>query len=458
MKRLWGLKNLLFDAVEETTLLVERTHQSVAQKPMRYLRHVEPLAAPAEVVIATQSVIATGVYATIRAVNRGLCQLTDVGYEAARGAKPLADASAPEIDLPPTPLRSDAMGTPSWSADFAESALNGFVGDYLVERGNHLDLGMALRHEGRVLEASREALADAYPDATGKIAVFVHGLSCTEWSWTYLAHEYYGDPTVTVGSQLRRDLGITPLFVRYNTGRHVSDNGQRLSTLVEEIVGAWPTPVEEITLLGHSMGGLVVRSAAHYGDRLGASWTQKLRNVFCIGSPHLGAPLEKATNVLTSLLRVFDTPGTRVPAAILDARSVGIKDLRFGYTIEEEWKDRDPDTLLEDNRHDIPFVGHAGYFFVAGCITRDANHPAGRILGDMLVRLPSAAGHDEHRAKHLPFTIGRVFPRMNHFHLANHPDVYAQIRAWCEIGGGSPEPLLLAAEAAASELLGPAEG
>ena len=84
--------------------------------------------------------------------------------------------------------------------------------------------------------------------------------------------------------------------VRYNTGLHVSENGRGLARLLDEMVEEWPCQLEELVLIGHSMGGLVARSACHYG----ASWTDRVRHVFCLGSPHLGADLEKGANVLGS--------------------------------------------------------------------------------------------------------------------------------------------------------------
>jgi hypothetical protein len=176
------------------------------------------------------------------------------------------------------------------------------------------------------------------------------------------------------------------------------------------------------------MGGLVARSAAHYGAEHGAAWVNRLSHLFCIGSPHFGAPLEKASNVLASVLSFFDTAGTRVPAKILNARSSGIKDLRFGYLVDDDWKGRDPDAFLDDNRHDVPFVPSATYCFIASTLTRDPNHPVSVLLGDVLVRLPSAAGWHEEPSRRIPFHLGRIVGGVHHLELMNHPEVYDVIR------------------------------
>jgi pimeloyl-ACP methyl ester carboxylesterase len=194
------------------------------------------------------------------------------------------------------------------------------------------------------------------------------------------------------------------------------------------VLSAYPVPVEEITLVGHSMGGLVVRSAAHYAREHDEPWVAHLRHVACIGSPHLGAPLEKAVNVLTNILRKVDAAGAHVPAELLDSRSAGVKDLRYGYTIDEEWEGKDPDEVFADARRNVPLVDGVGYYFLAATIARDPEHPLGQLLGDLMVRLPSASGEAPEHARRIHFSGGTVFPGMNHIHIANHPEVYEALR------------------------------
>lgn len=423
LKHLIGLRHLVHDLVEKTTTLVQEQHFAVVNKPTRVLDAVAPpLGDVARVVEQAQRVTASVVYDAIRATNAGVRILGDVGLDAANSGNDADDLA--------TPLRSTALGSRSWWIDHAQGAINGIMGDFLHDRDNELHIDMGLRVHGRSVAADPSAMATALPDATERIVVFVHGLMCTEWSWSFQADKLNGDPDVNFGTLLARDLGFTPLYVRYNTGRHISENGRSLSELLEAIFTAYPLPIEQIVIVGHSMGGLVSRSAAHYGHESTASWTKRLTHVYCIGSPNLGAPLEKTGNVLASVLGYFDTPGTQVPAALLKARSAGIKDLRYGYVIDDDWKDRDPDALLEDNRHDVPFVDFVLYCFVAGTLTRDPAHPATQLFGDILVRIPSAAGRAPDAARRIPFHVGGVVSGAHHVALANHPDVYAQIRRW----------------------------
>lgn len=420
VRRLFGLRRLVHHAIEKTTDLVEETQEREAARWVRPLTRLPEIGGTVERVDSVRRAGTSLVYASIRATNRGVRALGDAGERLAR-------TTARGTTEAPTPLDSSAQGSAAWWADHVEGTLNGFVGDALHEDENPLALPMTLRHDGVVVPVEPAAIEATYGRGE-RLVVFVHGLSCTEWSWAFRAEELHGDPKTTFGTLLARDLGLTPLWVRYNTGRHVSDNGKELSALLDALVRAWPVPVESIALVGHSMGGLVSRSAVHVGRD--AAWASKLRHVVAIGSPHLGAPLEKAGNVLSAVLRAFDTAGTQVPARVLDARSAGIKDLRFGYTIEDEWKDRDPDALLADHRKDVPFVDGVRYAFVATTLTKDPSHPVGRLLGDMLVREVSARGEASAPARRLPFHVGHVQGGIDHLTVQNHPDVYAKLREW----------------------------
>jgi pimeloyl-ACP methyl ester carboxylesterase len=196
--------------------------------------------------------------------------------------------------------------------------------------------------------------------------------------------------------------------------------------------------VDELALIGHSMGGLVARSACHYGERDGGVWTERVRHVFCLGSPHLGAPLEKAANVLGWTLA--GVPETRPFAKVVNGRSVGIKDLRFG-ACAEDWRECDLDEFLCDRCGEVPFLETATHYFVGATLSRGEREPLGHALGDLLVRFPSASGRGRRRT--IPFEVdnGRHLGGLNHFDLLNHPAVYARIHGWlaaaAPAGGGT---------------------
>jgi pimeloyl-ACP methyl ester carboxylesterase len=296
----------------------------------------------------------------------------------------------------------------------ALALLNGYAGDALAARGSELALDMTLRDRGADLDLGT---------VTGeRVAIFVHGLGETDAAWRMRATA----DQPGYGALLQRQLGYTPLQLRYNTGRHISDNGHELAALLERLHDAWPTPIDEIAFIGHSMGGLVARSACHYGHAEGHRWTQAVRHVVCLGSPHLGAPLEKGINALGWALA--NLPETRPLARAVNARSAGIKDLRFGACIEEDWCDCDPDELLTDRCQDVPCLPGATFYFIAATISRGERDPLGTVVGDLLVRVPSASGAG--RRRRVPFAEGRRLGGLTHFDLLNHPAVYDQIRAW----------------------------
>jgi pimeloyl-ACP methyl ester carboxylesterase len=287
----------------------------------------------------------------------------------------------------------------SRAGSLALGALNGAIGDVLERSGSELALTMTARRDA---------------PATGKLAVFVHGLCETDDAWSLFGnHPSYGD-------RLAEEQGYTPVYVRYNTGLHISDNGRHLSELMAELTAGWPVEVHEIAFIGHSMGGLVCRSAAHQGG----DWAEQLRHVFCLGTPHLGAPLEKAANAAGWAFGRL--PETRAFAKLVNGRSVGIKDLRFGSCVEADWCDCDPDEFLKDRCEDVPFLETATYYFVGATLSKSEN----ALLGDLLVRYPSASGSG--RRRRIPFEIdnGLHVRGATHFHLLNHPAVYEQLAAW----------------------------
>ncbi|NNK42815.1 MAG: alpha/beta hydrolase [Myxococcales bacterium] len=428
MYRFKGFVDLVCDAVEQTTNLVERTHRATAERSVRRFAPIEPLATPARAVNAVQQSIAHGVYETTRTVNRAARTALGSGFELIE-----AEGGVASDEMRPlaTPMNAEAVGSLSWVVDYAQSSINGLFGDWLSRKGSLLAPTMHLFHAGRPLPTTEEAFVATFEEPTNRLAVFVHGLGCTEWTWNIGATQYYGDPTVNFGSQLQRDCGYTPLYVRYNTGLRVAENGRSLSDLLTEVLSAYPVEVDEIALIGHSMGGLVSRSAAHYGALHGQPWVPKLRHVVSIATPHHGAPLEKAVNLTTGTLRRFETAATQVISELLGARSSGIKDLRYGYITDAEGT-KHPEAMLQDSKEARPLLLHVAYYFVAATISKDHEHPIGQVIGDMLVRLPSAKGHDREPARRIPFHSGHVLGGVSHLRLANHPEVYQALRAWVD--------------------------
>jgi pimeloyl-ACP methyl ester carboxylesterase len=255
----------------------------------------------------------------------------------------------------------------------------------------------------------------------------LHGLFETDDSWRRFPLRGPREGRRTYGERLQDELSFTPVALRYNTGLHISENGHELACLLEDLLEAWPVSVAEIVLVGHSMGGLVARSACHYGEEAGHRWTHTVRHVFCLGTPHLGADLERGLNALGAAFARL--PETRALGALINARSVGIKDLRYGACVEEDWRHCDPDEFLRDRCQEVPFLPDANYYFIAATLSQG---PLGSVMGDLLVRIPSASGRGNGRGRRIPFEVdnGYELSGLTHFDLLNHPAVYEQIRAW----------------------------
>ena len=305
-------------------------------------------------------------------------------------------------------------------------ALNGLIGDALERERNDLHQPMSVRAGGRPVPLDPSALAGAHPGAGRRVVVFLHGLMETEFSWRVGA----GADGETYATRLRRDLGCTPVAVRYNSGRHISENGLSLADLLSELVAQWPAEVESVALVGHSMGGLVARSACHQGGERGDDWVGLVRHVISLGTPHMGAPLAQGVHWMSAALGAV--PETRPFAGFLRRRSAGIRDLRQGSLVDADWRDCDPDALRTAACQEVPLLEGATHCFVAATVTRSGRDPVGRLLGDCLVLQPSASGRS--RTRRIPFDEehGAHVGGAHHLALLNHPRVYERMLRWLE--------------------------
>ena len=308
------------------------------------------------------------------------------------------------------------------------AAVSGLIGDQLADEYPTLAPQLRLRtHEGPLRRSPGNVIEDLAPAATGRIVIFLHGLCGNDWYWQLGAERSFGTAGTTFGSLLREERGWTPLYASYNTGLHISANGRALTALLEELAAGWPVGVERIALIGHSMGALVGRSAAQQGAEASHEWTRQLRDVVGLGGPHLGAPLERLANWGSH--RLGRLPETRPFATLLNRRSVGIKDLRYGAVIDEDWAGFDPDELLCDRCTPARLLPGVTYYAVAATLTRSPHRPL-PVVGDLLVEYSSATGTGPLRR--IAFEVEQTMHlgRRHHLHLLSDPIVYAQLRTW----------------------------
>ena len=311
----------------------------------------------------------------------------------------------------------------SRGVDTALAILNGLVGDHLARTGNGLALSMELVHAGKPLPVTREPLRAAHPNATDRVVLLVHGSMGTEANWSFPDGSDYG-------SMLARDLGFTPLYLRYNTGRAIADSGAELDALLQQLVSAYPVPLRELVPLCFSMGGLVLRAASHQASLQGHTWLKKVERAVYIGTPHRGSPVERAGRVVARTLRAIPDPYTQLLGQLGDLRSAGIRDLGDA-DLRHEDRARKAGLWLRDPAHPVPLLADMQHFLIAGSLSADPR--LAMLFGDAMVPVPSATADGCFDASQpLPPSHVHLIHGVAHPMLTHHPEVYAQLRRWLE--------------------------
>lgn len=378
--------DVLATGLRETTTSIEAVHRQIAR------RSFGATGRPATPVRVLHDAISAGVYASVRA---GLTV-------AARGGALAAAATEQRWSTPErTRLGAQVRG-----------AINGAWGDHLERAGSGVVVPMAIRLGGHDVPLERDALAAAFPDARGRVVVLVHGLCETEHAWK-------PDGDASYGRRLERDLPVSAVTLRYNTGLPVRENGGRLDALLDALLDAWPVRVDELVLVGHSMGGLVIRSACHQAADAQRPWLARVGHAVYLGSPHGGSAVEKGARLAVDALR--RVPELRPVAAAIDSRSAGVQDMWFGEFHDEH----------------VPLAPVIRHHAVAATLGATPGAPLSVLFGDLLVRHDSAMGRGARGREDLVFADGDVLhvPGAHHFHLLAHDVVYERLRAWLEPRG-----------------------
>ncbi|MCW3016885.1 MAG: PGAP1-like protein [Solirubrobacterales bacterium] len=397
-----AIGSLAADGIGGATARAHELHRAIAS---RVFGALGPETAPIQ---AAHEALSSAIYTGVRVAGGAGGRLAGVVVAATRPA----DAPA-LLDNP--------------GAGFAVGALNGILGDRLYERDSALALPMTVRVDGHDVPLTPDAIAAAHPDPTGRVAVFLHGLCETEASWKLGTAREDAPPLPTYAERLQEDLGLSPVLVRYNSGRRISDNGRELARLLHELVTHWPGEVRDLVLIGHSMGGLIIRSACHVAEGAERPWRRQLTHVVMLGTPHLGAPLEQQVNHATRIMRRI--PEAVPVAAVLDVRSAGIRDLRFGAITDSDWSGHEPDHF-SDPCGDVPLLTGVRHCTICATLTARHDAPVGRIFGDLLVTHSSATGAGRRRKIAFSAEDTVHIGGMNHFALLNHPRVYEQLHDW----------------------------
>ena len=397
MTDLRGSVQLATLAVDTVTRIVEGVHQSVW----------DLMGVPGGKAKGQTRGITGLVYQTIYTTNRVVGKGFDLALSGLEHLLPAAKEPSP--------------GTPQREAVLA--VLNGVMGDRLAASGSPFTTPMTLRYQGQVLDWARPT---TLPEASGRILLLVHGLCMNELQWD-VAHQ--GQP-VNHGEMLAATLGYSPVYLRYNSGRHISHNGRELAAQLETLLAHWPVPVESICVLAHSMGGLLIRSAVHYGQQSAMRWPETVRQLIFLGTPHHGAPLERVGNQVHHLLAA--TPFTAPFAVLGRVRSAGITDLRYGNVLDEDWQGRNRFDRHADLRRSLSLPEGIACFTVAASRAGKQSKLADRLIGDGLVPLHSALGQSHQRHHSLRFGKASrcVVYRTSHIELLSSPVVAEQLVKW----------------------------
>lgn len=382
---------------QETTLRVQEVHHAIAGLSFQALQWIPGLAGPARWAKSTHDVIVNSIYTTIRHSGGGLLAV------AALAEPHIAAAVNTSVAVPPGRLSSRVR-----------SALNAVVGDHLSNSANPLAISMGFYAAGHPIPLTANGLHTHLPNPGNRLCLFIHGLGCNEHDWRR-ASTAADAPSQDYGQRLHAELGYTPLYLRYNTGLTVADNGQQLARQLQKLLAVYPQPVDELVLIGHSMGGLVARSACQQASAENLPWLNLTRMVICLGSPHQGAPLEQLGHVVTAVLHRSNM--TAPLGKIANARSAGIKNLRYGLR------------AISYQPPTTPASPGIALRFIGANLTKNADHPLGHFLGDGLVTLGSAT------APHLGGDVDAIrLGGLHHMALLNEPRVYQQIKQWLGVG------------------------
>ncbi|MBL39549.1 MAG: permease [Xanthomonadales bacterium] len=400
---LHGLSRLGVDGVRGVTDLVEDVHHAVLRVPG--IRAVAPDSRTGGI---------TGfVYRSIHGVTGLVGSGLDLAFT--RVVPRLVSGLEPPR---PSPTREQFL-----------AILNGVLGDHLAATDNPLAIRSSMRRVGRPVALDPESLAEAWPEASNRLLVTAHGLCMHDGYWRLEDKDRSGQES-GLPESLAASYGYSTVDFYYNTGRHISDSGRDFAEMLERLVANWPVDVEQLVILGHSMGGLVARSAAHQGLEAGQAWPATLKKIVFLGTPHHGSPVERAGHGIDRVLGVtrYSAPFNRLGKI----RSAGITDLRHGNIIETDWATHGRFDHAHDTRSPARLPAHVECFAVAATLDEAPDSARARHFGDGLVPVPSALGQHRDPAFELPIKIHNRFvaTETGHLDLLRCPDVARQVHAW----------------------------
>lgn len=259
--------------------------------------------------------------------------------------------------------------------------LNGFAGHVLHENNDPRAIKMSFRFENSDITINEMQNIYDFSKHEGKICILIHGLFGNEWMWKKKSEQ----SKPKLGDLLEQDNNYTVLYLRYNTGLHISENGRMLSNLLEVFSEKFKSEISEINLIGHSMGGLLIRSAGYYAGIQRQDWTQFIKKIFLIGVPNKGSYLAQTAEFMNELFKKADISKDELISSFIDIRSNGIKDLAHAYLTDEDWLNSNKNKIKKFKVHPLSGVK---YYLIAGILGK--NKIFRTYFGDGLVGSESA--------------------------------------------------------------------
>lgn len=316
-------------------------------------------------------------------------------------------------------LRPDRIG-------MALAAINGVMGDRFRANNSPLATNMGLYYQNRPLALTTQQFEATDHSLSPRLVVFLHGLSSHEQMWAFPSQQEQPE-RISYGSLLMQEESVTPLYLRYNSGLHISENGRLLSVLLEELLEVYPEPVEELVLVGHSLGGLLIRSACHYGEQTNCKWVKSLSKAIYLGTPHHGVPWQSLTANMLLRWSASSNPLVQKLYSLYEGRSASVRDIVDMALIDEHWQSEEPGKPLN-------WFEGIEHFFIAGSINEDPNHLISHAFGDVLVPIGSAQARSALHG-HLPSPPNlqqnsALISGVKHIALAHNIEVYAQLKEW----------------------------
>jgi pimeloyl-ACP methyl ester carboxylesterase len=388
---LQGLTHLIMDATVGVTDLVEEMHKQVVHPPFLPSTSIQKL----------------------------ITKIAGFTFSNIRWSTKMIGNSVSKILKHITPAIGNIKS--SDKKEVLLSVLNGVIGDHLEEKENPLKIDMQFRYQSKAIQIDSESLKETYPKINGKILLMIHGSCMSDIQWNRKNHNH--------GEILSEKLDKTPIYLNYNSGKHISTNGKELNKNLQKLIENWPVPVEEIVIIAHSMGGLLTRSVLYYAGQNENNWTKHLKKVAFLGTPHHGSHVERMGNYLDLILE--SVPYLKPFARLGKIRSAGVTDLRYGNLIDEDWQHIGRFERKGDQRKHIQLPNKIEFFAVAAVIGKKITGST-RIFGDNLVDVKSALGKHKKTEKSLHFkedTILIVYEN-NHLDLLSNSEILEKLKIW----------------------------